>query len=166
MYYGKYKCTQSTFIFSLTNWTGSVAIFFLYFFQNRTISSSVFPTTHSFLRLGICAAWCRRSSLFHHQATMSGRAKRKPTSLDMLKDPGHWTFCFIEGDLTKVVSVVVPWMLAVLPYARGRGFDSRSRLLKITEMRNRDFFMWPKCNIYIWLNILDWGSIRFEVVLN
>jgi hypothetical protein len=28
-----------------------------------------------------------------------------------------------------VVSVVVPLMLAVLPYARGRGFDSRSRLL-------------------------------------
>jgi hypothetical protein len=28
-----------------------------------------------------------------------------------------------------VVSVVVPSMLAVLPYARGRGFDSRSRLL-------------------------------------
>jgi hypothetical protein len=27
-----------------------------------------------------------------------------------------------------VVSVVVPSMLAVLPYARGRGFDSRSRL--------------------------------------
>jgi hypothetical protein len=26
-----------------------------------------------------------------------------------------------------VVSVVVPSMLAVLPYARGRGFDSRSR---------------------------------------
>jgi hypothetical protein len=28
-----------------------------------------------------------------------------------------------------VVSVVVPLMLAVLPYARSRGFDSRSRLL-------------------------------------
>jgi hypothetical protein len=28
-----------------------------------------------------------------------------------------------------VVSVVVPSMLAVLPYARGRRFDSRSRLL-------------------------------------
>jgi hypothetical protein len=27
-----------------------------------------------------------------------------------------------------VVSVVVPVMLAVLPYARGRGFDSPSRL--------------------------------------
>jgi hypothetical protein len=27
-----------------------------------------------------------------------------------------------------VVSVVVPLMLAVLPYASGRGFDSRSRL--------------------------------------
>jgi hypothetical protein len=28
-----------------------------------------------------------------------------------------------------VVGVVVPLMLVVLPYARGRGFDSRSRLL-------------------------------------
>jgi hypothetical protein len=28
-----------------------------------------------------------------------------------------------------VVSVVVPLMVAVLPNARGRGFDSRSRLL-------------------------------------
>jgi hypothetical protein len=30
-----------------------------------------------------------------------------------------------------VVRVVIPLMLAVLPYARGRGFDSRSRLLFI-----------------------------------
>jgi hypothetical protein len=29
------------------------------------------------------------------------------------------------------VGVVVPLMLAVLPYARGRGFDSRSRLLLV-----------------------------------
>jgi hypothetical protein len=30
-----------------------------------------------------------------------------------------------------VVGVIVPFMLAVLPYARGRGFDTRSRLLFI-----------------------------------
>jgi hypothetical protein len=43
-------------------------------------------------------------------------------------DPGHWTFYFRRG-FGLVVSVIVPSMLAVLPYARGRGFDSRSRLL-------------------------------------
>jgi hypothetical protein len=44
-------------------------------------------------------------------------------------DPGHWTFYFCRRGFGLVVSVVVPSMLAVLPYARGRGFDSRSRLL-------------------------------------
>jgi hypothetical protein len=43
-------------------------------------------------------------------------------------DPGHWTFYFCRRGFGLVVfSVVVPLMLAVLPYARGRGFDTRSR---------------------------------------
>jgi hypothetical protein len=36
-----------------------------------------------------------------------------------------------------VVSVVVPSMLAVLPYARGHGFDSRSRLDEKIHVDNR-----------------------------
>jgi hypothetical protein len=36
---------------------------------------------------------------------------------------------FCRRGFGLVVSVVVPSMLAVLPYARGRGFDSQSRLL-------------------------------------
>jgi hypothetical protein len=43
-------------------------------------------------------------------------------------DPGHWTFYFCGRGFGLVVSVVVPLILAVLPYARGRGFDSRSSL--------------------------------------
>jgi hypothetical protein len=35
---------------------------------------------------------------------------------------------FYRRGFGLVISVVVPSMLAVLPYARGRGFDSRSRL--------------------------------------
>jgi hypothetical protein len=46
-------------------------------------------------------------------------------------DPGHWTFYFCRRRFGLVISVVVPLMLAVLPYARGRGFNSRSRLLFI-----------------------------------
>jgi hypothetical protein len=41
-------------------------------------------------------------------------------------DPGHWTFYFCTRGFDFVVSVLVRLMLAVLPYARGRGFDSRS----------------------------------------
>jgi hypothetical protein len=50
---------------------------------------------------------------------------------DATYDPGHWTFYFYRRGFGLVVGVVVPSMLAVLPYARGRGFDSRSRLLHI-----------------------------------
>jgi hypothetical protein len=42
-----------------------------------------------------------------------------------LYDPGHWTFYFLWKGIW-LSSVVVPLMQAVLPYARGRGFDSRS----------------------------------------
>jgi hypothetical protein len=42
---------------------------------------------------------------------------------------GPSIFCKMGFGL--VVSIVVPLMLAVLPYARGRGFESRSRLLYI-----------------------------------
>jgi hypothetical protein len=38
-------------------------------------------------------------------------------------DPGHWTFYFCRMGFGLVVS-------AVLPYARGRGFDSQSRLVR------------------------------------
>jgi hypothetical protein len=38
------------------------------------------------------------------------------------------THLFCRSGFGLVVSVVVPLMLAVLPYARGRGFDSWSRL--------------------------------------
>jgi hypothetical protein len=38
-----------------------------------------------------------------------------------------WSLNFLRTGFGLVVSVVVPAMLAVLPYARGRGFDSRSR---------------------------------------
>jgi hypothetical protein len=41
---------------------------------------------------------------------------------------GYWGALFCRRGFGLVVSVVVPLMLAVLPYARGRGFDSRSRL--------------------------------------
>jgi hypothetical protein len=47
-------------------------------------------------------------------------------------DPGHWTFYFCRRGFGLVqVSIVVPLMLAGLPYARGRRFDSRSKLLFI-----------------------------------
>jgi hypothetical protein len=46
----------------------------------------------------------------------------RPWSLNLL---------FCRKGVGLVVSVVVPLMLAVLPYARGRGLDSRSRLLFI-----------------------------------
>jgi hypothetical protein len=46
-------------------------------------------------------------------------------------DPGHWTFYFCRRGFGLVVSVIVPLMLAVLPYARGHGFNSLSRLLFI-----------------------------------
>jgi hypothetical protein len=42
---------------------------------------------------------------------------------DTTYDPGHWTFYFCGREFGLVVSVVVPLMLAVLPYARGYGFD-------------------------------------------
>jgi hypothetical protein len=37
-------------------------------------------------------------------------------------DPGHWNILFYRRGFGLVVSVVVPSMLVVLPYARGRGF--------------------------------------------
>jgi hypothetical protein len=46
-------------------------------------------------------------------------------------DPGHWTFYLCRRGFGLLVSIVVPLMLAVLPYARGHGFDSRSGLLFI-----------------------------------
>jgi hypothetical protein len=47
---------------------------------------------------------------------------------DATYDPGHWTFYFCRRGFGLVVGVVVPLMLVVLPYARGRGFESQSRL--------------------------------------
>jgi hypothetical protein len=45
-----------------------------------------------------------------------------------------------------VVSVVVPSMLAVLPYARGRGFDSRFRLLEERYMhKTKNKFFLVSC---------------------
>jgi hypothetical protein len=45
--------------------------------------------------------------------------------------PWSLGFLFHRRGFGFVVSVVVPSMLAVLPYARVRGFDSRSGLLYI-----------------------------------
>jgi hypothetical protein len=50
---------------------------------------------------------------------------------DTTYNPGHWNFYFCRRGFGLVICAVVPLMLAVLPYARGRGFDSRSRLLFI-----------------------------------
>jgi hypothetical protein len=66
-----------------------------------------------------------------------GNNRFKELFLNILHSPSlkHWPWSlnllFYRRGFGLVVSgVVVPSMLAVLPYARGRGFDSRSRLLK------------------------------------
>jgi hypothetical protein len=56
----------------------------------------------------------------------------------------HWTFYFCRRGFGWVVSVIVPLMLAVLPYARGHGFDSRSDLLDV------------QVNVYMYLKIWRW----------
>jgi hypothetical protein len=55
-----------------------------------------------------------------------------------------------------VVSVVVPLMLAVLSYARGRGFDSRSRRLNVYMVYiARSFSRWVFCH-FSWV-LIDVG---------
>jgi hypothetical protein len=58
-------------------------------------------------------------------------------------DPGHWTFYFCRRGFGLMVGVVVPLMLAVLPYARGRGFESLSRLHSI--WRKGNWQRWIRC---------------------
>jgi hypothetical protein len=60
--------------------------------------------------------------LWQHSLTLWSQLTHyvRPWSLNLL---------FLSKGVGLVVSVVVPLMLAVLPYARGRGFVSRSRLL-------------------------------------
>jgi hypothetical protein len=49
--------------------------------------------------------------------------------------PWSLNLLFCRKRFGLVVSIVVPLMLAVLPYARGRGFESRSRLLELVMLK-------------------------------
>jgi hypothetical protein len=86
---------------------------------------------HTLMRKGSVGRSCRAmwSKILSCGMVHKGISRR--VLGDTTCDPGHWTFYFCRRGFGLVVGVVVLFVLAVLPYARGRGFDSRSWLLFI-----------------------------------